>query len=115
VGLAIGMNTAAGTCLANAPGMPPIHVRFDHGTLLLQGLPADFDLGGLPDVAWDPRLRAHRAPARAYFALALELRRRGVPMTAGGGRTRGRQRSRFRLTAARAQRTPTRNGVSCRP
>ena len=35
----------------------------------------------IPGVLWDPRVRAWRAPARVFYALAAELRRRGVPLT----------------------------------
>jgi hypothetical protein len=63
--------------------MTSVRVRFASGSLLLEGLSPDYDLGCVPGVEWDPRARAHRAPARAYFALAVELRHRGVPMTTG--------------------------------
>ena len=56
-------------------------LRFDRGTLLLEGVPEDLDLRDIPGVLWDPRVGAWRAPARVFYPLAAELRRRGVPLT----------------------------------
>lgn len=65
-----------------AAGVTPVRMRFDRGTILIEGLA---ELGDrLGDVAarfgvlWDARVGAHRAPARLFYALAGELRRRGV-------------------------------------
>jgi superfamily II DNA or RNA helicase len=58
--------------------MTEARVVFDRGTLLLEGVPQAFDLTDIPGVLWDPRVAAYRAPARMFYALAAELRRRGV-------------------------------------
>ena len=55
-----------------------MHLRFDRGTILLADPPAGLELTGAPGILWDPRVRAHRAPASAYAALARWLRDRGV-------------------------------------
>ena len=41
---------------------------------------ADLDPAALPEVRWDPRVLAHRAPAHRAYAIASELRRRGVAL-----------------------------------
>ncbi len=54
---------------------------FDRGTLLLADLgdlPATLDVGQIAGVLWDPRVGGYRAPARLCYAIASELRRRGV-------------------------------------
>jgi superfamily II DNA or RNA helicase len=58
--------------------MTEVRLRFDRGTLLIEGLADPTDLGERFGVLWDPRVGAHRAPARVLYALAGELRRRGV-------------------------------------
>jgi len=58
-----------------------VRLVFDRGTLLLHDLPAGFDAGALPGVLWDPRVNAHRAPARLLYPLASSLRRLGVPIS----------------------------------
>lgn len=51
-------------------------VRFDRGTLLLEGFPDD----ELPDgFTFDPRVRLWRAPAIRYHDVVLDLHRRKVP------------------------------------
>ncbi|HZL19078.1 MAG TPA: DEAD/DEAH box helicase family protein [Polyangia bacterium] len=55
---------------------------FDRGTLLLADLPAGFQPGAISGVLWDARVGAFRAPARLAYAIASELRRRGVPIEA---------------------------------
>lgn len=54
---------------------------FDRGTIVLRDVPVDLDPSNLPGVIWDPRIGAHRAPARRYVALAEELSRRNVSFT----------------------------------
>lgn len=52
-------------------------LRFDRGTLLFLGpWPADV-VAALPGVLFDPRVQAHRAPARAREDLVRRLRERG--------------------------------------
>lgn len=51
---------------------------FDRGTILLLDPPARLDLAEVPDVLWDPRVRAHRAPARCYPDLRALLSRLGI-------------------------------------
>jgi superfamily II DNA or RNA helicase len=59
-----------------------VRLVFDRGTLLLADLPAGFAVGTLRGVLWDARVGAFRAPARLAYAIASELRRRGVPIEA---------------------------------
>jgi len=61
-----------------------VRLTFDRGTVLLTSPPATIDpttLASLPEVRWDPRVLAHRAPAHRAYAIVSELRRRGVPLT----------------------------------
>ena len=58
-----------------------MRLLFDRGTLLLESPPPDLDATALPEVRWDPRVLAHRAPAHRTYAIASELRRRGVALT----------------------------------
>ena len=51
-------------------------LRFDHGTLLLEGWPADEVPAGF---VFDPRVKLHRAPAQRYFDVVLDLHRRKIP------------------------------------
>jgi superfamily II DNA or RNA helicase len=46
--------------------------------VLVDGLAQAGDLGEKFGVLWDPRVGAHRAPARVFYGLAGELRRKGV-------------------------------------
>jgi len=55
-----------------------LELRFVGGTLELAGLPADAPAP--PGCRWDPRSGCHRAPARAYAALVLSLRKQGVTL-----------------------------------
>lgn len=55
-----------------------MRLLFDRGTILVLDPPAGLDLAELPGVLWDPRVQAHRAPARCYLALTADLGRRGV-------------------------------------
>lgn len=59
-----------------------IRITFERGTLLLEGDTAEIaSLAGVRadlDIVFDPRVQVHRAPARAYRALILELRRRKI-------------------------------------
>jgi len=51
-------------------------LRFDRGTLLLEGFPAD----EVPEhFVLDPRVEMWRAPAMAYHRVALDLHRQGIP------------------------------------
>jgi len=61
-----------------------VRLLFDRGTLLLADPPPDLDpadFDTLPEVRWDPRVLAHRAPAHRAYAIASELRRRDVALT----------------------------------
>jgi superfamily II DNA or RNA helicase len=64
-----------------------VRLLFDRGTLLLTSPPATLDpatLASLPptlEVRWDPRVLAHRAPAHRAYAIASDLRRRGIALT----------------------------------
>jgi superfamily II DNA or RNA helicase len=51
---------------------------FDRGTVLVSSLPGSLDAANLPGLTWDPRVSAHRTPARCYTDLRAELTRRGV-------------------------------------
>jgi superfamily II DNA or RNA helicase len=51
-------------------------LRFDRGTLLLEGLPAE---EVPPGFAFDPRVKLWRAPASAYRGALAALHRRGSP------------------------------------
>lgn len=53
-------------------------LRFDRGTILIVRQPGDPDPAAAPGVLWDPRVRAHRAPAGCYPALKRWLIERGV-------------------------------------
>ena len=55
-----------------------MRLDFDRGTILLREPPAGLELADVPGVRWDPRVGAHRAPARLAYPIAAELRRRGV-------------------------------------
>src|SRR6185503_21216356 len=59
----------------------PVRLLFDRGTLLLESPPPELDAVALPEVRWDPRVLAHRAPAHRTYAIVSELRRRGVALT----------------------------------
>jgi superfamily II DNA or RNA helicase len=58
-----------------------MRLKFDHGTLLLEGAPAGVDVADVPGFTWDARVGALRAPARLACALVAALRRRGVPLS----------------------------------
>ena len=75
-------------CLS--PGTPlathaaVVRLLFDRGTLLLTSPPATLEpaaLASLPEVRWDPRVLAHRAPAHRAYAIASDFRRRGVSLS----------------------------------
>jgi len=53
-------------------------LRFDRGTIVITDPPVDLDLTEAPGVLWDPRVRAHRAPASRYHALKSWLRNDAV-------------------------------------
>lgn len=55
-----------------------VHLRFDRGTILIADPPAGLDLTEAPGVLWDPRVRAHRAPAYGYHGLRNWLASRGL-------------------------------------
>src|SRR5688500_13045148 len=69
-----------GTGLALQARMSVVRMTFDRGSLVLEGLPRAAELWGIPGVLWDARAGGFRAPAGAFYALASELRRRGVPL-----------------------------------
>src|SRR5439155_23051147 len=51
---------------------------FDRGTILLTDPSKDLNLAEAPGVLWDPRVRAHRAPASRYPALKRWLLESGA-------------------------------------
>ena len=53
-------------------------LQFDRGTIVLIDPPPEIDLAEAPGVLWDPRVRAHRAPANACSALKRWLVGRGI-------------------------------------
>lgn len=55
--------------------MVSVLLRFDRGTLCIEGYP---DAATLPGVLWDPRACAFRAPAHAAPSIVAELRDRGL-------------------------------------
>jgi superfamily II DNA or RNA helicase len=57
--------------------VPPIHLGFDGGTLLLSGGTPD-QLAALPGCRIDPRSGSHRAEGRHYRAIVEHLRDRGI-------------------------------------
>ena len=59
----------------------PVRLLFDRGTLLLESPPPELDAVALPEVRWDPRVLAHRAPAHRTYAIVSELRHRSVALT----------------------------------
>lgn len=65
-----GASVSTGTHSAS----PQLTLRFDQGTILLTQPPPDLDLEKAPGVLWDPRVGAHRAPARRLPALRRWLR-----------------------------------------
>lgn len=52
---------------------PPVHLSFDRGTLLLEGIDRAH-ANGLPGVLWDARTRQYRAPAWRYRELIATLK-----------------------------------------
>lgn len=55
---------------------PAITLRFDSGTLLLDGFVEGASEGAtLPGCVWDPRVRRYRAPAWRYRELVTALTR----------------------------------------
>jgi superfamily II DNA or RNA helicase len=59
-----------------------VRLVFDRGTILLREVPPGLELADVPGIRWDPRVGAHRAPARLAYPIAAALRRRGVRLTA---------------------------------
>lgn len=58
-----------------------MRLTFDRGTVLIEDLPAGFELAEFADSAgvhWDPRVGKYRAPACQAYRIASELRRRSV-------------------------------------
>ena len=55
-----------------------MELRFDRGTLLLADLPSGLNPDAVPEVLWDRRVRAYRAPARRYSALKRWLVEMGI-------------------------------------
>jgi superfamily II DNA or RNA helicase len=58
--------------------VPPIHLSFDAGTLVVAGAAAE-RLAALPHVQHDPRTATYRAEARHYRALVEHLRGQAIP------------------------------------
>ncbi|MGD8863352.1 MAG: DEAD/DEAH box helicase family protein [Myxococcales bacterium] len=59
-------------------------MRFDRGTLVIEGLPPGFPEDGLPGAIWDPRSRCLRAPAYRLGAIERALTARGVSVSGSG-------------------------------
>lgn len=55
-----------------------MRLRFDRGTILITGQADNLRPIEAPEVLWDPRVRAYRAPASAYHALKRWLVDRGM-------------------------------------
>ncbi|ADV62969.1 type III restriction protein res subunit [Isosphaera pallida ATCC 43644] len=53
-------------------------LRYDQGTIVIEGLPSDYPLG-LPGAAIDPRTNLPRAEGMFYRAIVETLRARGIP------------------------------------
>jgi superfamily II DNA or RNA helicase len=60
-----------------------MRLLFDRGTILVSEAPPGVDLGDVPGLLWDPRVKAHRAPARRYLEVREHLARRGVSFRDG--------------------------------
>jgi superfamily II DNA or RNA helicase len=58
--------------------MTEVQLRFDRGTVVVDGVPESPAISEIHGLLWDPRVGAYRAPARLFYGLAAELRRRGV-------------------------------------
>lgn len=56
--------------LAGSGGM---HLRYDRGTIVIEGDESRFDPADLPGVVWDPRISGWRAPAHLHAAIARRL------------------------------------------
>lgn len=54
-------------------------IRYEGGTLVVDGLPSDL-AKQVPSLVWDPRTLEWRAPARCYRELVLALRSRGFQL-----------------------------------
>jgi DNA or RNA helicases of superfamily II len=57
-----------------------VRLRFDHGTVLLEGVPREVDVRGGPDLHWDPRVSCWRAPAAEAPEIAARLSTRYGPL-----------------------------------
>ena len=57
----------------DAARTPLVRLRFDRGTIVLTDLPKGVSVAAAPGVLWDRRVRAYRAPASRYSALARWL------------------------------------------
>src|SRR5437667_5080193 len=55
-----------------------VKLLFDRGTILLTDPSKDLNLAEAPGVLWDPRVRAHRAPASRYPGLKRWLLESGA-------------------------------------
>lgn len=58
-----------------------VRLVFDRGTILVLEPPASFDAAQLPGTLWDPRVGAHRAPARHLPEMKRILLAAGVPFS----------------------------------
>jgi superfamily II DNA or RNA helicase len=61
-----------------------MRLQFDRGTILVGNAPSGLDLTGAPELLWDARVRAHRAPAFRHSTLTRWLLDRRVSFDAGG-------------------------------
>ncbi len=57
-----------------------MRLEFDRGTILLKDLPAQWEPSRLPEVLWDSRVSAFRAPAHRYPDLLAGLRAANIPV-----------------------------------
>jgi hypothetical protein len=58
-----------------------VRLLYDRGTLLVVEPPAALHPTRVPGLRWDPRVRAHRAPARCYASITAALVRQRIPFT----------------------------------
>lgn len=61
---------------------PPMRIRFDRGTQLLQDPPDNIDTLGITGLLWDSRVEACRAPAYLHQSLRKAIFQQGIPLNA---------------------------------
>ncbi len=57
-----------------------MQLRYDRGTVVIERGGSSFDPSEIPDVVWDPRVSAWRAPASAHVSVRARLADAGVPI-----------------------------------